>query len=474
MVKQISIEKENQSISEAALSTFGALARSNNEIRPELYKQYNVKRGLRNEDGTGVLVNLTTVGEVHGYYIDENEKMPIEGTLRYRGYEIHELIDGFRKENRFGYPEICYLLMFGQLPTQDQLDSMIDIINSYRELPKGFAEDMILKCPSPNIMNKMARSTLVSYSYDARADDTSVENVIRQCLLLISRFPSFAAYGYQALSHYFEKQSLFLHSPDPSLTTAENLLRMTRPSGKFTEMEARILDLCLVLHAEHGSGNNSAFAVRVISSTGTDTYSSISAALGSLKGPLHGGANHHVLAMMEAIKRDEPDWRTDAGVTRYLEAIVDKQAFDGKGLIYGMGHAVYTLSDPRTGILKEWARELAETHDGMADYELVEAIERLAPGVMERKRGRIAPLCANVDLYSGLVYSMLDIPVSLYTPIFAIGRLPGWCAHRIEQLCGDSKIIRPAGKNVKGRATYVPMSERSAGARPVSIPKGQA
>jgi len=467
MIEQIAVEKEPLSVSQSALAALGTMAREHNAIDPELYKHYNVKRGLRNDDGTGVLVNLTTVGEVRGYYIDDNEKVPAEGALRYRGYNVLDLVEGFRRENRFGYPEVCYLLLFGKLPTQVELDAMLDLVNEQRSLPKGFAEDMILKCPSPNIMNKMARSTLVSYSYDPLPDDTSVENVIRQCLTLIARFPSFAAYGYQALAHYFEKQSLFLHAPDPALSTAENFLRMTRPDGTYTETEARILDLCLVLHAEHGAGNNSAFAVRVISSTGTDTYSAISAAMGSLKGPLHGGANHHVVAMIEALKHDEPDWHSDAGVTRYLEALVDKRVFDRKGLIYGMGHAVYTLSDPRSGVLKEWARELAEERDCMPDFELVDAIERLAPDVMARKKGRTEPLCANVDLYSGLVYSMLGIPVSLFTPIFAIGRLPGWCAHRIEQLCGDGKIIRPASKNVVGRRAYVPMSDRGADPRSV-------
>ncbi len=447
----------------AVLKQLGEHALAGNRIPANLYETYSVKRGLRNSDGTGVLVSLTQIGEVHGYVIDENEKTPVDGVLRYRGYDVLNLIDGIRGEGRFGFEEVCYLLLFGHLPRRDELKSFSDLIDCHRELPAGFAEDMILKQPSRNIMNKMARSTLVSYSYDPHADDIGIENVVRQSIILIAKFPAFAAYGYQALSRYYEGKSLFLHSPKPELSTAENILRMIRPTAQYTPLEAQILDLSLILHAEHGGGNNSTFAVHVVTSTDTDTYSAIAAALGSLKGPKHGGANIKVMEMIADLKASVSDWRDESQVSAYIEALLDRKAFDRSGLVYGMGHPVYTLSDPRAIILKSWARKLAAEKGREADFELFERVERITPALLAVRRKRDIQICANVDLYSGMVYSMLDIPESLYTPLFAIARLPGWCAHRIEELVSGGKIIRPATKNVLKRRQYVPLDKRDSG-----------
>jgi citrate synthase len=445
---------------DALLKSLGKRAIEGNRIAPGLHDNFNVKRGLRNADGTGVLVSLTQIGEVHGYVIDENEKTPVDGVLRYRGYDVCSLIEGIRQEGRFGFEEICYLLLFGHLPRRDELQAFTELIDHHRELPAGFVEDMILKQPSRDIMNKIARSTLVSYSYDPLPDDISIANVIRQSIIMIAKFPAFAAYGYQALARYYEGKSLFLHSPKQELSTAENILRMIRPTAQYTVLEAQILDLALMLHAEHGGGNNSTFAVRVVTSTDTDTYSAIAAALGSLKGPKHGGANIKVMQMLADLKANVENWNEDAAVARYLTALLRQEAFDRAGLVYGMGHPVYTLSDPRAIILKAWARKLAEEKGREAEYELVARIERLTPDLLARHRGREAPLCANVDLYSGMVYSMLDIPESLYTPLFAIARLPGWCAHRVEELINGGRIIRPASKNVLRRRDYVPLDAR--------------
>ncbi len=433
----------------------------NNVIPQKLYEQYNVKRGLRNADGTGVLVGLTNVGEVHGYVIDENEKVAIPGKLYYRGYDVENLIAGIQKDKRrFGFEETCYLLLFGALPNADELKAFSRLLGEYRMLPPNFTVDMILKVPSRDIMNKLARSVLVLYSYDDHPDDISVRNVLDQSLRLIARFPTLAAYAYQAIRRYYREESLFLHNPDPELSTAENLLRMTRDNTLYTPLEAELLDLMLILHAEHGGGNNSAFTMHVVTSSATDTYSAVSAAVGSLKGPRHGGASGRVHEMMTDLHAQCGEKPSEQTIQAYLERLMDRQAFDESGLIYGMGHAVYTISDPRVAVLRDKARELAEVK-GLSDtFNIYETVERIAPGVFQRKKGSDQPLCANVDLYSGFVYSMLGFPESLFTPLFAISRIAGWSAHRLEQLITGGKIIRPAYKSVCKRQPYLPIADR--------------
>jgi citrate synthase len=433
----------------------------NNQINPEFYKMYDVKRGLRNSDGTGVLVGLTEIGDVQGYVVEDGVKKPIEGKLLYRGIDVWDLIRGFQKEKRFGYEETCYLLLFGELPNEKQLNDFTQLLGENRKLPDGFTEDMILTAPSRNIMNKLARSVLASYSYDSNPDDTSIKNVLRQSIELIARFPTMVAYGYQAKARYYDSKSLFIHSPQPELSTAENLLYMIRSNCEYTSLEAELLDLSLVLHAEHGGGNNSAFTTHVVSSSGTDTYSAISAAVGCLKGPKHGGANIKVQEMMENIKVSVSDWKDEEEVKNYLRKILNKEVFDRSGLIYGMGHAVYTISDPRAVLLKEKAAILAEAKGMQDEFELYEMVENLASEVFrEEKKGNNKEVIANVDFYSGFVYNALNIPQELYTPIFAVARIAGWCAHRIEELVSGGKIIRPAYKNVLHPRAYVPLSER--------------
>ncbi len=436
------------------------LAEVNNIINPEFYSRYDVKRGLRNNNGTGVLVGLTKIGDVMGYKIENGEKIPDYGRLMYRGIDVRDIVTGFQKEKRFGYEEVCYLLLFGKLPDKKNLDFFSKLLGHYRTLPHGFTEDMILKAPSKDIMNKLERSVLVSYSYDENPDDLSVKNLLRQSIELIARFPTLIAYGYQAKAHYHDKKSLFIHNPDPNLSTAENLLYMIRPDNKYTKTEAEVLDLSFVLHAEHGGGNNSAFATHVVSSSGTDTYSAIAAAVGSLKGPKHGGANIKVMTMMDNIKENVKDLEDEAKLSHYLLKILNKQAFDGQGLIYGMGHAIYTLSDPRSVLLKKKAYELAVEKDRVKEFNLYAAIEKLTPELFAQFKGSDKGICANVDLYSGFVYDMLNIPRELYTPIFAAARISGWCAHRIEQLVSETKIIRPAYKNVAEYEQYFGLNER--------------
>ena len=434
----------------------------NNVIPNHLYEHYNVKRGLRNADGTGVLVGLTNVGEVHGYVIDENEKVPIPGKLYYRGYDVEKLVAGIQEEKRrFGFEETCFLLLFGTLPNEAELDAFSRLLGEYRILPPNFTVDMILKVPSRNIMNKLARSVLVLYSYDEKADDLDIRNVLDQCLKLIARFPTMVAYGYQAIRRYYNEESLFLHNPDPELSTAENFLRMTRSNAVYTPLEAELLDLALILHAEHGGGNNSAFTMHVVTSSATDTYSAVSAAVGSLKGSRHGGASLRVHEMMSDLRSQCGEYPGEKAIEGYLGKLMDKEAFDRAGLIYGMGHAVYTVSDPRTGILKEKARRLAEEKGLQKAFDVYDTVERLAPLVFQRKKETDQPLCANVDFYSGFVYTMLGLPESLFTPLFAISRISGWVAHRLEQMIAGGKIIRPAYKSVVTKRTYVPMSERS-------------
>lgn len=420
----------------------------------------NIKRGLRNADGTGVMVGCTKIGSVQGYAIIDGEKSPMEGRLIYRGYDVNQLISGFIGEDRFGFEEIAYLLLFGNLPTRQEYASFRKLLADNMYLPEGFTEDMILKAPSSNIMNKLARSALVLYSYDSNPDATDLPNMLRQSIALIAQFPMIVAHAYAAKVHYFDHGSLVLHWPQPEYSIAENFLHCIRPDSKFTDDEARLLDLCLVLHAEHGGGNNSAFTCRVLSSSGTDTYSAIAAAVGSLKGPKHGGANQRVITMFDEIKANVRDWTDDQEITAYLEKILRKEAGDGTGLIYGMGHAIYTKSDPRAVLLKQSARALAEKTGYLPELELLESIERLAPDIFARVTGSDKVMCANVDFYSGLVYRMLNIPEELYTPLFAIARVTGWCAHRIEEVMTSNRIIRPAYKSLTQKSTYVPMDNR--------------
>ncbi len=435
------------------------MACKNSTIDSELYTKYNVKRGLRNADGSGVLVGLTKIGEVHGYIMDENEKRAVAGRLRYRGIEIEEIVAGCQAEKRPGFEETIYLLLFGELPNSQQLEAFSATLGSRRELPEGFTENMILKAPSRDIMNKLARAVLASYSYDENPDDLEIGNVLRQCMELIARFPTMAAYGYQAKRHYYHDESLYIHRPQAELSTAENFLYMIRPDGQHTKLEAETLDLCLILHAEHGGGNNSAFAVHVVSSSDTDTYSAIAAAVGSLKGPKHGGANVRVVQMMEDLKASVKDISNQKQIEDYLFRIVKKEAFDRKGLIYGMGHAVYTVSDPRTAVLQTKAEELSKESAQREEFELYALVEKMSHQILADMKGR-ADIATNVDFYSGLVYRLLNIPTELYTPIFAMSRIPGWSAHRVEEIVSSARIIRPAYKSVSARRPYIPMHAR--------------
>ncbi|KYH31727.1 citrate/2-methylcitrate synthase [Neomoorella mulderi] len=442
------------------LDRLALLAEKNNYIEPDLYEKYNVKRGLRNSDGTGVLVGLTEIGEVHGYILDEGERIPDQGRLLYRGIDIWDIVKGFQKEGRYGFEEVCYLLLFGELPDRQWLEEFTNLLAENRCLPDGFVEDMILKAPSNDIMNKLARSVLASYSYDKNPDDLSIKNVVRQSIELIARFPIMVAYGYQAKVHFYENQSLYIHLPRKELSTAENFLYMIRPDNHYTRLEAELLDLALVLHAEHGGGNNSTFTVHVVSSTGTDIYSVIAAAVGSLKGPKHGGANIKVMEMIDDIKTNVRDWADEEEIKYYLTKILNKEAFDKKGLIYGLGHAVYTLSDPRAVLLKNKAAELAREKNMEEEFGLYLTIEKVAPELFAAKKGTEKIIAPNVDFYSGFVYKMLNIPVELYTPIFAIARISGWCAHLLEELVSGGRIIRPAYKNVIGKRKYIPLEQR--------------
>ena len=435
-------------------------AENNCYIDPQLHERFNTKRGLRNSDGTGVLVGLTAIGDVHSYIVDEHEKIPVEGRLYYRGIEINDLVKGFQKEKRHGFDEVCYLLLFGQLPNVDQLNYFKQMVYESRTLPEGFIEDMILKAPSRDIMNQLARSVLTCYSYDDNADDTSVSNVLRQSIELIARLPTLAAYGFQAKEYFFNNNSLYIHKPRQDLTPAENFLHMIRPDNHYSELEADILDLNLILHAEHGGGNNSAFTTHVVSSTDTDTYSTIAAAIGALKGPKHGGANIKVIEMMNDIKENVKNWDNEREIEDYLVKILRKEAFDRKGLLYGIGHAVYTLSDPRELLLKEKAGELSQEKNMQEEYGLYELVEKLAPQVLADVKKITKPIAVNVDFYSGFVYKMLNIPPDLYTPIFAMARIAGWSAHRIEEIISGGKVIRPAYKNISKKNSYIPLTER--------------
>lgn len=436
--------------------------KAKNQIDNSLYGKYDyVKRGLRDSNGSGVVVGLTRVGDVHGYRINEhNEKVPDEGKLFYRGISVADIVEHCLQNNRFGYEETSYLLLFGELPTQEQLDTYKKILGAHRRLPDGFARDMILTMPSKSIMNKLARTVLALYSYDPDPDNTELGNVLRQSIDLIAQFPSLIAYAYQAQQFSFHNESLYLHQPDPNTSTAETILRLLRPTGQYTELEARLLDISLIIHAEHGGGNNSSFTTHLISSTGTDTYAAIAAAVGSLKGPKHGGANMAVPNMIADLKRSVSDTTDFGQVEDYLVRVLRGEANDGSGLIYGLGHAVYTLSDPRTTLLKRMARKLAEAQDKMDDFLLYDFIERRGPELFHEIKKTDKPMPANVDLYSAFVYSALNIPFELATPIFATARISGWCAHRIEELAAHGKIMRPAYKSVQSARPYIPMNMR--------------
>jgi citrate synthase len=431
-----------------------------NDINTELYSKFEVKRGLRELSGKGVLAGLTRIGEIHSYIIDEGEIVPQPGRLIYRGIDIDDLVEGFLTEKRSGYEETCYLLLMGELPNEEELKDFKELLGEYRQLPDGFVRDMIMGLPSKDMMNVLARSVLALYSYDDNPDDTSIENVLQQSIRLISVFPLLAVYGYQAYQYYHGESSLVIHSPNKELTTAENILHMLRHDNNYTQLEAELLDLALVLHAEHGGGNNSSFTTHVVTSSGTDTYSAISAAIGSLKGPRHGGANIKVAAMFDDLKKEIDDWTDEVAIEEYLTRLLNKEAFDKQGLIYGIGHAVYSVSDPRSVIFKQYTEELAFEKGLEDEFQLYSRVERLAPKVIQKKRRMYKGVSANVDFYSGFVYRMLGIPDELYTPLFAIARITGWSAHRIEEIVNRGKIIRPAYRSVAERRTYVDLKNR--------------
>ena len=429
-------------------------------IDSELYKKWDVKRGLRDLKGKGVLAGLTHISDVHAVDIINGESVPVDGTLRYRGYDVKDLVRGISSRNDFGFEEITYLLLFDKLPNRKELDDFRKILARYRALPKNFVRDVIMKAPSSNMMNTLARSVLTLYSYDSAAEDISIPNVLRQSLQLISLFPMLSVYSYQAYAHYQKNESLYIHMPDTSISLAENLLYILRPDSSYTELEAKVLDIARVLHADHGGGNNSTFTTHVVTSTGTDTYSSVAASLGSLKGPRHGGANVKVVEMFATMKEEIKDWTDEEEVSRYLADILDKKAFDKKGLIYGVGHAVYSLSDPREIIFKSFVERLAHEKGLDKEFALYDTVERLAPKEIAKRRPIYKGVCANVDFYSGFVYQMLDLPPELYTPIFACARISGWSAHRIEELSNNGKIIRPAFKSAQPIRDYIRMDER--------------
>ena len=431
---------------------------SNGLIDRELYDRYQVNRGLRDLNGKGILTGLTEISEVNG--LDKDGK-PIHGELFYRGYNIRDLVDGFLQEDRYGFEEITYLLLFGSLPDQEQLKNFEQLLGSYRSLPNSFVRDLIMKAPSTNIMNSMARSVLSLYAYDNNPDDIRLPNALRQCIQLIAMFPQLALYSYQAYDYYrTDSTSFFIHDPVPELSTAENILHMLRLDSKYTPTEAAVLDMALVLHAEHGGGNNSTFTTHVVTSTGTDTYSAIAASLGSLKGPKHGGANIKVVHMFDEIKQNVRDWSDEDEITAYVQKILNKEAFDRTGLVYGIGHAIYSRSDPRAVIFRQFVEKLAKEKGLDQEYRLYSTVEKAAPMLISTQRKMYKGVSANVDFYSGFVYQMLGLPEELFTPIFAIARISGWSAHRIEELLNGNRIIRPSYKAVQNQREYVRMADR--------------
>ncbi|MDR2394986.1 MAG: citrate synthase [Treponema sp.] len=452
------------------IKELGGDIRSHYTIDPEEFDHYTIKRGLRNSDGTGVFAGVTRIGSVQGYTVTDGEPVPIEGKLYYRGIDITDIITAHGAAGTFGYEEVAYLLLFGKLPTKNQLDHYNRMLSAARKLPEGFTEDTILTLPGADIMNKLARCILTLYTFDAAADDISVENVIRQSIELIGRVPVIIVNSYAAKRHYFDRESLFIHVPQGELSLAENFLHMLRKDNHYTQAEARLLDFMLILHAEHGGGNNSAFSCRTLSSTGTDTYAALSAAVGSLKGPLHGGANIKVMEMFTHIREHVSDIRDNDEIYTYLSKMLDKKVFDGSGKIYGLGHAVYTKSDPRTLLLKAFVRQMVKEQalPGVAgsvaalaeDFALMEIVEVQGIRALQSRLKDHKVICANVDMYSGLVYRMLGIPDELFTPLFAAARMAGWCAHRIEELVSGDRIIRPAYRVVTQRTPYVPLQDR--------------
>jgi citrate synthase len=451
---------DEAAIESSFLNRLSELAKVNDPIDPELYIKHDVKRGLRNANGTGVLVGLTRIGDVVGYEMRNGEKIAIPGRLIYRGYDVADLVKDAEANNMFGFEQCVYLLLFGKLPTKAELEEFTSFLGERRILPEHFTEDMIMKAPSSDIMNKLARGVLASYSYDDNPEDRSITNVLRQCIELISRFSTIVAYGYQAKRRYYDGKSMYIHNPLPTLSTAENFLRLTRSDKQYSDLEAKVLDLAMILHAEHGGGNNSSLTVHVVSSADTDTYSAIAAGVGSLKGRRHGGANIRVMQMMSEIKANVHDWSNESEVADYLRKIVRKEAFDKTGLIYGLGHAVYTISDPRCVLLRDKAAVLAKEKNMEEEFNLYRTIERIGPEILYEKIGDRKLICANVDFYSGFVYSMLNIPCELFTPLFAISRIAGWSAHRIEEIVAGGRIYRPAYKNVSAERAFVPLSER--------------
>ena len=443
-----------------AISKLCGELEKNNSIRPSDFERYHVKRGLRNEDGTGVMAGLTRICSVEGYYILDGEKVAKEGKLSYRGYDINNIVENCVAENRFGFEEVVWLLLFGELPTPAQLTSLYEVIDVCRFLPDDFIEDMMIKNPSKDIMNKLARCILGLYSYDENPDDISVQNVLRQSMQLIAQFPTILTVAYQVKRRAFYGKTMFLHPIKRGLSTAQYILRQTRADKKYTDEEAKLLDIILMLHADHGGGNNSTFATRVLTSSGTDTYSAIAAGIGSLKGPRHGGANVKTTNMMYEIMANVPDSTDESQVKDYLAKILRKEAGDGLGLIYGMGHAVYTISDPRAVILKNSARELAYQAGYEKEFKTLENVEKVTPDLLHEIKGDDKEICANVDLYSGLCYKVLGIQEDLFTPLFAGSRVVGWCAHRLEELTSNKRIIRPAYKSVSQRREYTPLNKR--------------
>lgn len=436
------------------------LAEKNSRIPAELYRELNVKRGLRDLDGNGVLAGLTNISEVKAKQIINGEAVPCDGELYYRGINVKDISSACLRERRHGFEEVVYLLLFGELPDEKQLGSFTKLLGSYRSLPPSFVRDVIMKAPSSDMMNALSRSVLTLYSYDEDPDNTSLPNVLRQCMQLIAMFPLLSVYGYHAYDHYYNGNSLFIHSPLPNASTSENILHLLRPDSSYTALEAAVLDIALILHAEHGGGNNSTFTTRVVSSSGTDTYSAIAAALGSLKGPKHGGANIKVVRMFEELKREVRDWKDEDEVAAYLRRLLNKEAFDRSGLIYGVGHAVYSVSDPRSVIFRGFVERLAVEKGREDEFALYAAVERIAPGVIGEHRKIYKGVSVNVDFYSGFAYDMLSLPSELFTPIFAVARVAGWSAHRLEELIGNSKIIRPAYKEIITAREYVPLADR--------------
>lgn len=449
-------------VSEGA-SSFSFLCedvQKNNRVDPKWYERFPVKRGLRNEDGTGVLAGVTNICNVHGYLLNEGEKQPIDGKLIYRGIDIEDIVAGVKAENRFGFEEVVHLLIFGELPGPQRLKDFESLLADLRELPDDYAEDMIIKAPSPNIMNKLGRSMLALYSYDSNPDDYSLESEINRSINLIAKLPNIMVYAYQVMQRVYHRESLIMHQINPLENTAQSILSMLRHDRVYTDKEAKLLDLCLMLHAEHGGGNNSTFVCRTMTSSGTDTYAAYSAAVGALKGFRHGGANIKAVNQLNEVEEKVSNWEDEEEVLNFLRKIIRKEAGDGAGLIYGMGHAVYTKSDPRARILKAEAMNMAQGKEIEREFLLLDKIERLTPTAFAMEKGVEKIMCANVDLYSGLVYKMLGLPVDLYTPLFAISRLSGWAAHRIEELVTGGKIIRPAYKAIAKDRPYTPMSER--------------